>query len=140
MYVKFENGVQFQLCTYPTASSAVIAGHKRDVLSVTVEGEHSAVKSAFNGQPWAIHETEKFKDEDGKIIEVEHEYDKSVYNLVASICDNMDGTITVRVGRENTTEETLRDTNKALSKQNAALSAENSEQAEIINILAGVAV
>lgn len=124
MYVKFENGAQFVLPVYPTASSAVLAGHKRDVLSVTVEGEHSAVKSSFNGQGWSI-------------VDNEAEYDKSNYTLVASICDNMDGTITVRVGRENTTEETLRDEKDALAKQNAALSAENAEQADIINILAG---
>lgn len=124
MYIKFENGAEFALRGYPTASSAVIAGHKREVLTVKVEGEHSAVKTAFNGQPWSI-------------VDNEAEYDKSNYTLVASICDNMDGTITVRVGRQNTTEETLRDTNKALSKQNAALSAENAEQADIINILAG---
>lgn len=130
MYIKFNDGTQFVLPKYPTGADAVIAGHKRDTLSVTVEGEHSAVKAAFNGQPWAIHETEKFKDKDGKIVEVEHEYDKSIYTLVASICDNMDGTITVRVGRQNTTEEILRDTNAELSKQNA-------EQADIINILSG---
>ena len=140
MYVKFEDGTQFVLPKYPTSSDAVIAGHKRDTLSVTVEGEHSAVKAAFYGQPWAIHETEKFKDADGKIVEVEHEYDKSNYTLVASICDNMDGTITVRVGRKNTVEETLQDEKNALQTENAALTAENAEQADIINILAGGAV
>ena len=139
MYIKFKDGTQFALPKYPTSSDAVIAGHKRDTLSVTVEGDHADVKAAF-GQPWAIHETEKFKDEDGKIIEVEHEYDKSNYTLVASICDNMDGTITVRVGRANTVEETLQDEKNALQTENAALSAENAEQADIINILAGGAV
>lgn len=124
MYIKFEDGTQFVMPKYPTASSAVLAGHKRDVLSVTVEGEHSAVKSSFNGQGWSI-------------VDNEAEYDKSNYTLVASICDNMDGTITVRVGRQNTTEETLRDEKAALAKHNAALSAENAEQADIINILAG---
>lgn len=123
MYVKFENGAQFVMLKHPTASDAVLAGHKRDVLSVTVTGEHADVKAAF-GQPWSI-------------VDGEGEYDKSNYTLVASICDNMDGTITVRVGRQNTTEETLRDEKAVLAKQNAALSAENSEQAEIINILAG---
>lgn len=140
MYVKFENGAEFALCGYPTAADAVLAGHKRNVLNVTVEGEHSAVKSAFNGQPWVIHETEKFKDEDGKIVEVEHEYDKSIYTLVASICDNMDGTITVRVGRENTVEETLADEKAALAHENVRLAAKNAEQTEIINILAGGAM
>ena len=127
MYIKFEDGTQFTLLKYPTASDAVIAGHKRDTLSVTVEGEYAAVKAAFNGQGWSIA--------DG-----EGEYDKSNYTLVASICDNMDGTITVRVGRKNTSEETLQDEKNALAAEKAALAAEIAEQAEVINILAGGAV
>lgn len=123
MYVKFENGVQFTLSKYPTASSEVIANHKRDVLNVTVEGEHADVKAAF-GLPWVI-------------VNGDDEYDKSNYTLVASICDNLDGTMTVRVGRQNTVEETLLDEKNALQMTNASLSAENAEQAEIINILAG---
>ena len=120
MYIKFADGTQFALPNYPTASDAVLAGHKRDVLTATVVGEYSEVKDAFNGQGWAI-------------VDGEAEYDKSGYTLVASICDNMDGTITVRIGRKNTAEETLAD-------ENAALTAQNAEQAEIINILAGGAV
>ncbi|MBQ8144594.1 MAG: hypothetical protein IJ042_07385 [Butyricicoccus sp.] len=127
MYVKFEDGVQLTLSRYPTASTAVIENHKRDVLSVTVQSTHAEVKTAFNGQPWSI-------------VDGESEYDKSNFTLVASICDNMDGTITVRVGRQNTTEETLQDEKNALAKQNVALSAANTEQADIINILAGGAV
>lgn len=136
MYVKFENGAEFALRGYPTASSAVIAGHKRDVLSVTVEGEYADIKAAF-GQPWEIHVTENDTNAFGRPAQTENVYDKSNYTLVASICDNMDGTITVRVGRENTTEETLRDEKAALQKQNVSLASENAEQAEIINILAG---
>lgn len=117
MYIKFENGAEFALIGYPKSADAVLAGHKRDVLTVTVEGEHSAVKSAFNGQGWSV-------------VDGEGEYDKSGYTLVASICDNMDGTITVRAGRENTVEETLQD-------QNAELRAAFAEQADIINILSG---
>ena len=117
MYIKFENGAEFALIGYPKSADAVLAGHKRDVLTVTVGGEHSAVKSAFNGQGWSIV--------DGKA-----EYDKSGYTLVASICDNMDGTITVRIGRANTVEESLRDLNAELLSAFA-------EQADIINILSG---
>lgn len=127
MYVKFGNGVQLPLCKYPTASTAVIAGHKRDTLSVTVEGEYSAVKDAFNGQPWAIADGEA-------------EYDKSNYTVVASICDNLDGTLTVRVGRENTVEECLRDEKAALAQEYARLAEKSMEQADIINILAGGAM
>lgn len=117
MYIKFENGAEFALAGYPKSADAVLAGHKRDVLTVTVEGEYAAVKDAFNGQGWAVA--------DGENV-----YDKSGYTLVASICDNMDGTITVRIGRENTVEETLQD-------QNAELLSAFAEQAEIINILSG---
>ena len=124
MYIKFENGVQFPLCKYPTASSAVIAGHKRDVLSVTVEGEHADVKSAF-GQPWSI-------------VDGENVYDKSGYTLVASITDNMDGTITVRIGRKNTAEETLQDENAALQAENAGLNAQIDDL--IVELLEGGAV
>ena len=120
MYVKFENGAQFTLTKYPTASSAVIANHRRDVLGVTVEGEHADVKATF-GQPWSI-------------VDGENVYDKSNYTMIASICDNMDGTFTVRVGRQNTAEETLRDENHALQNEkialqtaNAALVTENAE-------------
>lgn len=140
MYVKFENGAQLALSKYPTASSAVIANHKRDVLNVTVEGEHADVKAAFNGQGWAVHTTEPRKNENDETVMVDCEYDKSNYTLVASICDNMDGTITVRVGRKNTSEETLQDEKNALAAEKAALAAENAEQAEVINILAGGAV
>lgn len=135
MYVKFNDGTQFPVPnTVPVKlTQEVLFGHKREVLTVKVEGEHSAVKAAFNGQPWAIHTTEPRENENGETVMVECEYDKSIYTLAASICDNMDGTITVRVGREDTVEDKLRDTNKALQKANA-------EQAEIINILAGGAV
>lgn len=122
MYIKFNDGTQFPVPnTVPVKlTTEVLFGHKREVLTVKINGEHSAVKAAFNGQSWSL-------------VDGEGEYDKSVYTLVASICDNMDGTITVRVGREDTVEEKLRDTNKALQKANA-------EQADIINILAGGAV
>ena len=121
MFIKFKNGATFPVPnTVPVKlTTEVLFGHKREVLTVKVEGEYADVKNAF-GQPWSL-------------VDGEGEYDKSAYNLVASICDNMDGTITVRVGREDTVEDKLRDSNKALQAQNA-------EQAEIINILAGGAV
>ena len=117
MNIKFENGAEFALVGYPKSADAVLAGHKRDVLTVTAQGEYADIKAAFNGQGWAIA--------DGENV-----YDKSGYTLVASICDNMDGTITVRIGRANTMEESLRDEVDALRVANA-------ERAEIINILSG---
>ena len=117
MFINFENGAQFEMPNYPLGADSVIAGHKRDTLTVTVKGEYSAVKETFNGQGW-------------EIVDDESAYDKSNYTLVASICDNMDGTITVRVGRANTVEEDLRD-------QVAASNVTINEQNEVIGILAG---
>lgn len=112
MNIVFENGVQFELSKNITASSAVIENHKRDVLNVTMVCSYEEAKSAFNGQGWLVADDNA-------------EYDKSNYTLVASICDNMDGTITVRVGRQNTTEETLLDEKNVLLSKNDALQSEN---------------
>lgn len=125
MYIKFEDSTQLTLLERPSGNKMNLGGHKRDVLKVTVEGDYVAVKAAFNGQGW------KIVDDEGV------EFDKSNYTIVASICDNMNGTITVCVGRQNTVEETLRDENAALLEVNSALMAENDEQNEIISILAG---
>ena len=125
------SSVKYTWEKYSCVDAFVEVGEEKEIsfftLGVTVEGEYAAVKAAFNGQGWSVA--------DG-----EGEYDKSNYTLVASICDNMDGTITVRVGRKNTAEETLQDEKNALAAEKAALAAEIAEQAEVISILAGGAV
>lgn len=110
MYIKFNDGAQFDLCGNPIGAAAVLAGHRRDVLTVTVTGEFAAVKAAF-GQPWVI-------------VDGENNYDKANYTLPVSVCDNLDGTVTVRVGRMNTREEDLEDEKNALRAENAALAAD----------------
>ena len=112
MKIKFADGTQFDLCATPRGADVVVAGHKRDVLTVTVTGDFTAVKKAFgDSQRWAV-------------VDGENTYDKSNYTLLASVCDNMDGTVTVRVGRANTREEDLENAKKALQAENAALSAQ----------------
>lgn len=111
MHIKFNDGAEFELKSAPKGAGAVVAGHKRDVLTVTVTGDFAAVKAAFDGQPWAV-------------VDGETAYDKSGYTLPVSVCDNLDGTVTVRVGRANTREEDLEDEKAALQAENAALSAQ----------------
>lgn len=137
MYIKFEDGQQFDLLA-SSGKPERVAGHLRDVLTLTLTGTFEAVKAAFNGQAWVHHFTEQ--TEDGKMVE--REFDLSGYQLVAGITDNMDGTVTVRVGRNNTREETLTDElaaeqaktaalesdKAALTEANAALTAENQDK------------
>lgn len=110
MYIKWNDGTQFD-CVSVMGGGAVVAGHRRDVLTVTVTGAFADVKAAFDGSPWAVA--------DGEAV-----YDKSGYTLPVSVCDNLDGTVTVRIARENTREEDLADENAALQAENAALSAQ----------------
>ena len=111
MYIKFENGAQFD-CAQILGGGAVVAGHRRDVLTVTVTGEFSAVKAAFSGgQSWAVADGEQT-------------YDKSGYTLPVSVCDNLDGTVTVRIARANTREEDLEEEKAALIEEKNALSAQ----------------
>ena len=146
MYIKFEDGTQFTLLA-ASGAPALVAGHRRDVVTLTLSGTYAAVKAAFNGQPWAHY----FATGDSKDItdlaasdEATGEYvrDYSGYQLVAGITDNMDGTVTVRVGRSNTREESLEDElaaeqaksaalendKAALTEENAALAAENQDK------------
>lgn len=111
MHIRFSNGTQLQMPKHPSAASAVVSGHKRDVLTVTVTGEFADVKAAFDGSPWAI-------------VDGESTYDKSGYTLPVSVCDNLDGTVTVRIARANTREEDLEDEKAALIEEKNALSAQ----------------
>lgn len=110
MEIIFEGGAQFD-CAQILGGGAVIAGHKRDVLTVTAAGAFADVKSAFDGSPWAV-------------IDGENTYDKSGYTLPVSVCDNLDGTVTVRIARANTREEDLEDEKAALIEEKNALSAQ----------------
>lgn len=168
MYVKFENGTQFDLLSMK-GGDVYYDGHKRDALTAKVSGEYAAVVAAFeSGQSWVQGYTDhvatgrqKTDESGGYVFDVnghpvpemvaqEVESDRSIYKLVVETVDHRDGTCTVKVARENTLEENYADlqtTAKALESTNATqaaqveiLSAQNSEQADIINILSGGAV
>ena len=141
MYIKFEDGTTFPLLA-ASGAPALVAGHRRDVLDLKLTGTYEAVKEAFNGQSWEhrflgseqITDLSTYDEAAGEYVR-----DYSGYQLVAGITDNMDGTVTVHVGRSNTREETLEDElaaeqaraaalegdKAALTEANAALTAEN---------------
>jgi hypothetical protein len=133
--IRFDNGATYQ-AEGITGNGEVVANHKRDVLTITAYMTYEQAMAEFNGQPWAI-------------VEDENVYDKSNYILLASVCDNLDGTVTVRIGRKNTVEEDLKDEANAakaeaaiLTSQNATLTAENAALNEqydelIVEVLEG---
>ena len=125
-YMEFADGARFDLAEMAHAGAEYIAGHRRDVITARVNGSYEQMKAAFNGQAWALGS------------DAEGAYDKSEYTVVASLCDNMDGTVTVRVGRKNTLEETLADEKEALRAENEALNIQIDDL--VIELLEGGAV
>ena len=113
-YIEFADGTLYDMPAIAEAGPAKIAGHRRDVITARVSCTYEQMKAVFNGQGWALGDREEGTA-----------YDKSNYTVLASICDNLDGTVTIRVGRKNTVEETLTDENAALTAENKALAAEN---------------
>lgn len=126
-FILFEGGQKFDLAASPTGKADTVGGICRDVLSVMIRATHAEALAAF-GKPWELHVTEMENNEP-----VEKVYPYDTYTVLASICDNMDGTVTVRVAREATVEEDLQ---VQVDSANATIA----EQNEIINILAGGAM
>ncbi|MBQ8143539.1 MAG: hypothetical protein IJ042_01935 [Butyricicoccus sp.] len=130
-YILFDGGQQFELAATPTGKAEKVGGIRRDVLSVTIKATHAEALAAF-GQPWELHAWEQEKNKEGKLELVEKTYKKTGYTVLASICDNCDGTVTVRVARESTKEEDLQVELEAAQAENSALTEENAaKDAEI---------
>ena len=165
MYIKFNNGTQFDLLSM-RGGDIRYNGHTRDALTARILGDYAAVVAAFeSGQSWLQGYTDhvptgkQLVDENGGFVfdasgnpvpemaAQEIESDRSAYKLLIECTDHRDGTCTIKIARENTLEENyadLQNTAKALESANAKqaaqvgiLAAQNAEQAEIINILAG---
>lgn len=133
-YILFEGGQKFTLAATPTGKAETVGGIRRDVLSVTVNGTYADALAAF-GKPWDIHAFEQEQNEKGEFEVVEKTYPKPGYTVLASICDKLDGTVTVRVARKSTKEEDLQVELDEAKAENSALTAENAaKDAEIENL------
>lgn len=111
--IQFNDGISYETKRI-SGQAEFVAGHKRDVLSIVAYMTYEQAKAEFNGQSWSI-------------IDGENINDKSNYQIVASICDNMDDTVTIRIGRQNTMEENLQDEVATTKAEIATLKAENAE-------------
>ena len=130
-------------CTGVTGKTEVLAGHARDVLRVNgLETDYQTAKAGFTAGGWYIVCYEVIPagtalrrvndagdayltDENGEVLTVKLEdayrigeaFPYADYTLVGSITDNMDGTLSVAVGKANTRAQQLEDDNAALTAQ-----------------------
>ena len=130
-------------CTGVTGKTEVLAGHARDVLRVNgLETDYQTAKAGFTAGGWYIRCYEVIPagtvlklaaetgdayqlDENGEVLTVTlaedyktgEQFPYADYTLVGSITDNMDGTLTVAVGKANTRVQQLEDDNAALTAQ-----------------------
>lgn len=130
-------------CTGVTGKTEVLAGHARDVLRVNgLETDYQTAKAGFTAGGWYIVCYEVIPagsvlkrvqdigdvymtDENGEILTVTlaedfktgERFPYADYTLVGSITDNMDGTLTVAVGKANTRVQQIEDDNAALTAQ-----------------------
>lgn len=120
--IRFENGTKVQTIGI-FAGPETLRGYRRDVATITTTGIDyaQAVELFVDGAKWSIVET----TEQG-----EQEYNWSNYGVAGSITDNRDGTLIIKMGRNNTVEQDLQD------EKNAAV-AQAAQYAEISATLAG---
>lgn len=90
--------VKINESTYTLKSSfgatETMKGHRRDVLTLTIEGEYSAVAADFvDGASFNI------------IDDMQAEYEYSTHTVAGPITDNRDGTVIIKMGAANTAEQ-----------------------------------
>ena len=121
--IRFETGQEVQTIGV-FAGAEMLRGHRRDVATITTTGiDYAAAAALFvDGARWYIVEP----GQDG----AEQVFDWTDYGVAGAITDNRDGTLIVKMGKNNTLEQDLQD---QLSEQQAQIS----EQEAVIAILAG---
>ena len=99
--VKFADGTTVET-TSVLITDEMMRNHNRNVAVITATGiDYAQASKLFvDGAKWSIVET----NEQGQ-----QEYDWSDYGTAGSITDNRDGTLVIRIGKNNTTEQDLQD-------------------------------
>lgn len=95
--IKFADGTTVET-TSVLITDETMRNHNRNVAVITTSGidYEQASKLFVDGAKWSI-------------VEGEQEYDWSDYGTAGSITDNRDGTLIVKMGKNNTTEQDLQD-------------------------------
>lgn len=75
-------------------ATEMMKGYRRDVITLTIEGEYAAVAADFvNGATFII------------VDDMQAEYEYDTHTVAGPITDNRDGTVIVKMGAANTAEQ-----------------------------------
>lgn len=109
MQVKVNN-VAFPLL-FSTGAQETMLGHKRDVVTLTIEASYAdAVGNFVEGAAFTI------VDDNGG------EYTYDTYGVAGPITDNRDGTCTIKMGKNNTSEQDAQAAQQAAQAETAKVS------------------
>lgn len=100
--IRFENGTEVQTIGV-FAGAEILRGYRRDVATITTTGiDYAQAVALFtDGAKWSIVEV----GEDQK----EQVYDWSSHGVAGPIIDNRDGTLIIKMGKNNTVEQDLQE-------------------------------
>lgn len=100
--IRFENGTEVQTIGI-FAGPETLRGYRRDVATITTTGiDYAQAVALFtDGAKWSIVEV----GEDQK----EQVYDWSSHGVAGPITDNRDGTLIIKMGKNNTVEQDLQE-------------------------------
>ena len=91
-------------------SEEFLAGHVRDVITMTVVGEYAAIAADFvDGTAFTIVAPVQIQDEEGRVTVITQEHEYAGHTVAGPITDNRDGTVVVKMGKTNTKEQDLED-------------------------------
>lgn len=111
-YILLENGNKYRLIS-AYGGQENISGEIRDVISLKIETTYDVVKENFNNDmKYSIEQERLVENSDGNETIIDS-FDKSDWCLLCSIMDNIDGTITVKMGKK-TNYELLEEENAEL--------------------------
>ena len=91
-------------------ATEMMKGYRRDVLTLTIEGEYAAVAADFvDGATFVI------------VDDMQAEYTYDTHTVAGPITDNRDGTVTVKMGKANTAEQDALDKSAAAEAEIVAI-------------------
>ena len=111
-----------------TAEQEFLAGHKREVVTLTMEASYQqAVDNFVEGAVFTIYED--VIDESGNPVTLEHYHDD--YPTPGAITDNRDGTVVVKMGAATTREQDLEDQAEKVSQSLVTLAGKSIQESDV---------
>lgn len=109
MQVKIDDNTYTLISSF--GATEMLKGYRRDVLTLTIEGEYAAVAADFvDGATFVI------------VDDMQAEYTYDTHTVAGPITDNRDGTVIIKMGAANTAEQDALDAQQAAEAETAKVS------------------